>query len=51
MMMAGSFVGWQPILLSCFVAAFPGLLFGVARLLRRGNQACRSARRWPSALC
>jgi len=39
MMMAGSFVGWQPILLSCFVAAFPGLLFGVIQLLRRGNQA------------
>jgi leader peptidase (prepilin peptidase)/N-methyltransferase len=39
MMMAGAFVGWQPILLSCFVAAFPGLLFGVVQLLRRGNQA------------
>ncbi|HEY7314439.1 MAG TPA: prepilin peptidase [Gemmataceae bacterium] len=38
MMMAGSFVGWQPVLLSCFVAAFPGLLFGVAQLARRGNQ-------------
>jgi leader peptidase (prepilin peptidase)/N-methyltransferase len=37
MMMAGSFVGWQPILLSCFVAAFPGLFFGVIQLLRRGN--------------
>ncbi len=39
MMMAGSFVGWQPILLSCFVAAFPGLLFGLVQLIRRGNQA------------
>lgn len=39
MMMAGAFVGWQPIVLACFVAAFPGLLFGVAQLLRRGNQA------------
>lgn len=38
MMMAGAFVGWQPIVLSCFVAAFPGLLFGVIQLLRRGNQ-------------
>ena len=38
MMMAGSFVGWQPVLLSCFVAAFPGLLFGLAQLLRRGNR-------------
>ncbi len=35
MMMAGAFVGWQPILLSCFVAAFPGLLFGVAQLRAR----------------
>jgi leader peptidase (prepilin peptidase)/N-methyltransferase len=39
MMMAGAFVGWQPILLSCFVAAFPGLLFGIVQLVRRGNQA------------
>ncbi len=39
MMMAGSFAGWQPIFLSCFIAAFPGLLFGVAQLVRRGNQA------------
>ncbi len=39
MMMAGAFVGWQPVLLSCFVAAFPGLLFGLIQLIRRGNQA------------
>lgn len=38
MMMAGAFVGWQPVVLSCFVAAFPGLVFGVIQLLRRGNQ-------------
>jgi leader peptidase (prepilin peptidase)/N-methyltransferase len=38
MMMAGAFVGWQPIVLSCFVAAFPGLLFGMFQLLRHGNQ-------------
>jgi leader peptidase (prepilin peptidase)/N-methyltransferase len=38
MMMAGAFVGWQPIVLSCFVAAFPGLLFGIFQLLRHGNQ-------------
>jgi leader peptidase (prepilin peptidase)/N-methyltransferase len=38
MMMAGAFVGWQPIVLACFVAAFPGLLFGIAQLLRHGNQ-------------
>ena len=34
MMMAGGFVGWQPIVVSCFVAAFPGLLFGIVQLLR-----------------
>jgi leader peptidase (prepilin peptidase)/N-methyltransferase len=38
MMMAGAFVGWQPVLLSCFVAAFPGLLFGLAQLVSRGNR-------------
>lgn len=38
MMMAGAFIGWQPVVLSCFIAAFPGLLFGVIQLLRRGNQ-------------
>jgi leader peptidase (prepilin peptidase) / N-methyltransferase len=39
MMMAGAFVGWQPVVLACFVAAFPGLFFGLAQLARRGNQA------------
>jgi len=38
MMMAGAFIGWQPVVLSCFVAAFPGLLFGLFQLLHRGNQ-------------
>jgi leader peptidase (prepilin peptidase)/N-methyltransferase len=38
MMMAGAFVGWQVVVLSCFIAAFPGLLFGVFQLLRSGNQ-------------
>lgn len=38
MMMAGAFVGWQPIVLACFVAAFPGLFFGVAQLVLRGNR-------------
>jgi len=38
MMMAGAFVGWQVVVLSCFVAAFPGLLFGMFQLLRSGNQ-------------
>lgn len=39
MMMAGAFVGWQPVVLACFVAAFPGLFFGLVQLTRRGNQA------------
>ncbi|HZV07058.1 MAG TPA: prepilin peptidase [Gemmataceae bacterium] len=38
MMMAGAFVGWQPVLLSFFVATFPGLLFGIIHLIRQGNQ-------------
>jgi leader peptidase (prepilin peptidase)/N-methyltransferase len=38
MMMAGAFVGWQVVVLSCFIAAFPGLLFGMFQLLRSGNQ-------------
>jgi leader peptidase (prepilin peptidase)/N-methyltransferase len=38
MMMAGAFVGWQPVLLAFFVSAFPALLFGGAQLLRKGDQ-------------
>jgi len=38
MMMAGSFLGWQPIVLAFFVAVFPGLIFGIAQLILRGNQ-------------
>lgn len=32
MMMAGAFIGWQPVLLSFFVATFPGLVFGIAQM-------------------
>jgi leader peptidase (prepilin peptidase)/N-methyltransferase len=39
MMMAGSFIGWQPVLLAFFVSVIPGLFFGILHLLRRGNQA------------
>jgi leader peptidase (prepilin peptidase)/N-methyltransferase len=39
MMMAGSFVGWQPTLVAFFVSIFPALVFGVARLLIKGDQA------------
>lgn len=38
MMMAGSFLGWQPVTLAFFIAVFPGLLFGIIHLIRRGNQ-------------
>jgi leader peptidase (prepilin peptidase)/N-methyltransferase len=39
MMMAGAFVGWQPILISFFVGVFPGLFFGIVQLVRHGDQA------------
>ena len=29
MMMAGAFVGWQPVVLAFFVSVFPGLIFAV----------------------
>lgn len=32
MMMAGAFIGWQPVLVSFFVATFPGLIFGIAQM-------------------
>lgn len=38
MMMAGAFVGWQPVLMAFFVSVFPALLFGGAQLLRKGEQ-------------
>jgi leader peptidase (prepilin peptidase)/N-methyltransferase len=37
MMMAGAFVGWQPVVLSFFIATFPGLVFGIVQLMRQGN--------------
>ena len=39
MMMAGSFLGWQPVLLAFFVGVFPALLFGLVQLWSRGDQA------------
>ena len=39
MMMAGSFLGWQPTLVSFFVGVFAALFVGVAQLLRKGDQA------------
>jgi leader peptidase (prepilin peptidase)/N-methyltransferase len=38
MMMAGSFLGWQPILLAFFAGVLPALVFGIVQLLRKGDQ-------------
>jgi leader peptidase (prepilin peptidase)/N-methyltransferase len=38
MMMAGAFIGWQPVVLAFFVAVVPAVVFGVVQLLRRGDQ-------------
>jgi leader peptidase (prepilin peptidase)/N-methyltransferase len=37
MMMAGAFIGWQPVVLAFFVSVFPALLFGVVQLVRKGD--------------
>jgi leader peptidase (prepilin peptidase) / N-methyltransferase len=37
MMMAGSFLGWQPIVVAFFVGVFVGLIFGVAQLVFQGD--------------
>ncbi len=39
MMMAGSFIGWQPTLVAFFVGVFAALFFGVVQLIRSGDQA------------
>jgi leader peptidase (prepilin peptidase) / N-methyltransferase len=39
MMMAGSFIGWQPTLVAFFVGVFVALFFGIVQLIRRGDQA------------
>jgi leader peptidase (prepilin peptidase)/N-methyltransferase len=38
MMMAGSFLGWQPVLAAFVVGVFPGLFLGLGQLVLRGNQ-------------
>jgi leader peptidase (prepilin peptidase)/N-methyltransferase len=38
MMMAGAFLGWQPILVAFFVGVIPGLFLGLAQLVARGNK-------------
>ena len=37
MMMAGSFIGWQPVLVAFLVGVFPGLFFGLVQLMRKGD--------------
>jgi leader peptidase (prepilin peptidase)/N-methyltransferase len=39
MMMAGAFIGWQPVVLAFFFAALPGLCFAVAQVVRGRGQA------------
>lgn len=38
MMMAGAFLGWQPILVAFFVSVLPALIIGVILILLRGDQ-------------
>jgi leader peptidase (prepilin peptidase)/N-methyltransferase len=38
MMMAGAFLGWQPILLAFFLGVFPALVFGIVQVIFRGGQ-------------
>jgi leader peptidase (prepilin peptidase)/N-methyltransferase len=38
MMMAGAFIGWQPIVIAFFVSVGPALFFGIAQLIRKGDQ-------------
>jgi leader peptidase (prepilin peptidase)/N-methyltransferase len=38
MMMAGSFLGWQMVIVAFFVGVVPGLLMGLGQMAIRGNQ-------------
>jgi leader peptidase (prepilin peptidase)/N-methyltransferase len=39
MMMAGAFLGWQPVVVAFFVSALPALVFGLIRLIaKRDNE-------------
>ena len=49
MMMAGSFIGWQPTLVAFFIGVFAALFFGVIQLIRSGEQALAFGPAWPSA--
>jgi leader peptidase (prepilin peptidase)/N-methyltransferase len=37
MMMAGAFLGWQPVLVAFFVAVFPGMILGFVQIARQGD--------------
>jgi leader peptidase (prepilin peptidase)/N-methyltransferase len=39
MMMAGSFLGWQPVVVAFFLGVFLGLFFGVFQVIFRGDNA------------
>jgi len=39
MMMVGSFLGWQPVVMAFFVAALPGLVIGVFQLILRSDNS------------
>jgi leader peptidase (prepilin peptidase)/N-methyltransferase len=38
MMMAGAFLGWQPVVIAFFVSVFPAMLIGLTQVVLRGNQ-------------
>lgn len=39
MMMAGSFLGWQPVVVAFFIGVFVGLFLGIGQLVFRGDNA------------
>jgi leader peptidase (prepilin peptidase)/N-methyltransferase len=39
MMMAGAFLGWQPVVVAFFVSVLPALVLGVVQVIRHGDQA------------
>ena len=43
MMMAGSFLGWQPIVMAFLIAVFPGLLFAIVHVVFTGVRSLRAA--------
>lgn len=37
MMMAGAFLGWQPVVIAFFISVIPGMVFGVAQMIVYGD--------------